>query len=411
MFEEIVVIDYITDINSLTSDQVNSLSQNLINSQFLENCPNGTIIGRPVSGEETIQNKVYYPFFSHMRFPIKAGERAWAFDQGKGLISFWLSRKVQNGSAEDLNFTHQDREKLYPGIKSQATARETISKIFWDSSSSGVKLSDVRKNSISRKEFSGEPVVPIKSRSVDLTLQGSNGTGIKMSSDDGAGSGTIDIVAGLATTSLQLTVENSEKYFEVIKPIKIEDPGALTAGDLNSADDSRITVSRSFNADSYYSLTGDESGDVPTIAIKSDAIRVVSNGDLKIIAGRQGVETSIVIKNDGNVIITPGAKIKLSGDLDDQPYLRYDQFNTIINDILDILGALQSSLGPSSSAGASAAVATTAAGNPPGTPTGDAAVDAAVAAINVDRFAEIGISTADILTQLEAIKSQKILGS
>lgn len=316
MFDEIVVIEYITNINALTTDQLKEIKKNLINESFLDECPNGTIIGKPVSGTGNLQSRVYYPFFSHARFPIKAGERAWAFNQGSGLVSYWITRKVQSGSAEDVNFTHFDREKHYKRVKKESGARESVTKVFLDSNSSAVDLTKTRRNAISRSEFSGEPVVSVKSRSIDLTLQGSNGTAIKLSSDGGAGTGTIDIVAGPATNVQQTTIQNSERYLETLKPILKSDSNSLTAGDLSSSDESRITVSRSFNADSYYELTGDDSGSQSSISIKSDGVRIVARNDLKIVVGEGSDPSSIIMKSNGDIIITPSTAgvIKLGGE-------------------------------------------------------------------------------------------------
>lgn len=319
MFDEIVVIDYVTNINSLTSDQKTSLYKSVINPFFLDNCPDGTIIGKPVSGEDNLQNRVYYPFFSHVRFPVKAGERAWAFTQGSGLVSYWMTRKVQDTSAEDINFTHFDREKIYSRIKNTIDARKSNSEKFPDSNSSGINLKNTRKDAISRSEFSGEPVVAIKNKSVDLTIQGSNGTAIKMSSDGGAGYGTIDIVAGPATNNdlvslAGLTVLNTEGYQETIKPPVSTDLNSLTIGALRADDESRITVSRSFDPDSYYNIQiGTNDGtEAATIALKSEKIRLKAETDLKISA-ENGSGVGIFL--DGSTISLTSSTGETSTDI------------------------------------------------------------------------------------------------
>lgn len=411
MFQEVIVVDYITDINALTNDQIDSITSNLVNPNFLENCPCGTVIAIPISGNLTNQKRVYYPFFSHVNFPLKPGERAWSFDQNSGRVSYWVTRKVQNTSANDLNFSHDDRARLYGSLRKEKNGRETNSSIFFDSLSSGILLESIANGSVAKSEFVGEPVLGLKSKSIDLTIQGSNNTAIRMTSENGTGTGTIDIVAGPAMVADQTKILNARGYEEIVKPILTTDSGYSSSGNLGANDESRIVISRNFNADSYYSITGNDSGTQPTISLKSDAIRIVAINDLKISVNNGTTQSSIIIKNDGNVIITPGAQIKLSGDFDDQAYLRYDQFNQIIQELLDICGSLQSSLGPSATAAITAAAATTSAGNPPGTPTGDAFVDAAVTAANIDRFAAIGVSSANIYSLLETIKSTKILGS
>ena len=386
MFQEVIVIDYITDINALTSDQISTLVKNLVNSHFLENCPNGTIIAIPISGLVTNQKRVYYPFFSHISMPVKAGERAWVFDQTAGRVSYWLTSKVQNTTARDLNFSHDDRARFYGSIKSDPNARNLNSSIFYDSQSSGILLESIVKAAVSKDEFAGEPVLGLKSKSIDLTIQGSNNTAIKMASDGGKGAGTIDIVAGPAMVSDQSKITNARGYEEIVKPVFATDSGYQTAGNLSQNDESRIVVSRNFNADSYYSITGDDSGSQPTVSIKSDAVRIVSQNDLKISVNSGASQSSIIIKSDGNIVITPGGNIKLAGDLSDQPYLRYDDFRKIISGIEGILGSLQTAITSVTSATPGAT---------------------AIAAVSPG----IGTDLAQIEAAMETIKSQKILGS
>ena len=392
MFQEVIVVDYITDINALTSEQSSKIVSGLANPHFLDSCPCGTIIAIPISGRLNNQKRVYFPFFSHLTLPLKAGERAWVFDQATGQVSYWLTRKVQNMSANDLNFTHDDRARLYGALKSDPDGRKKNSKIFFDSQSSAIDLDTVRSGSISKSEFVGEPVLAIQSKSIDFTIQGSNSTAINLSCDDGPESGTINIIAGLDMIKDQETVKNSSDYDEIIKPILSTDDGYSTAGKLSKDDESRIIISRKFNADDYYLMGGNDSGDQPTIAIKSSGIRIIAKYDFKIeVAGG----TSIIIKSDGNIVITPGDKIRLSGESDDQAYLRYDDFKKIINGLLDISANLQTAVIALSAASA--------------TPTPDI-ITAATTAANT-AATNIGLSAGEILASLETIKSKKILGS
>ena len=316
MFQEILVVDYVTDFSELTQGQIVQLASNLVDSHFLSNCPNGTVIGIQISRGSTGRKKIYFPFFSHISMPVKSGERAWVFEQGNGLPSYWLSRKVQNRAAEDLNFTHDDRARLYAALSGQENRREAVTQTFYDENVSGAKLANIRKGSISRQEFIGEPVVAIKSKSVDLSIQGSNNTAIRLGDNGSKLSGTIDIVAGISTTSGVASSLNSDGYTETLKPItgiKLEDQ---LAGDLSPSDDARIVVSQNFNADLYYQIAGGDSGIQPTISLAADSVRVVAKNDLKIMVGSSTDPTSIILKNNGDIIITPSSLgvIKLGGE-------------------------------------------------------------------------------------------------
>lgn len=387
MFHEILVVDYITDFKRLTSIEIDFLSKNLIDPQFFNNCPNGTIIGIPIDGNSNNQKKVYYPLLSHISMPIKSGERAWAFDQKSFQVSYWLSRKVQNTSAEDLNFTHDDRSKVFPFISQQKDDLVKNSKIFFDAQNSVLKLKNVRSESISRaKEFIGEPVSPAASKSSDLTFQGSNGTLINLSNNSSKKSATIEIIAGLSSTYDQEIVTNTENYDEIIKPINTVIP--------SYKDSSRLTVSQRFNADKYYDFPDDDAGDIPTISLKTDAVRILSNNDLKIVVGPEDSQSRIYIKNDGNIVITPAVnkQIKLSGDDSNQPYILYDVHSEVITEIENAVTQLQ---------GALAAIALSL----------DTLTSGAASSALITPNISINTSIANINSAMSRIGSKKILGS
>jgi hypothetical protein len=387
MFYEIIVIDYITDFKSLSTENLKILSDGLSNSQFLSNCPNGTIIGIPIDGSTHQQKKIYYPMLSHISMPIKSGERAWAFDQKTPLVSYWISRKVQNISAEDLNFTHDDRARVHSLISNSPDAIQKNSSTFYDASMSVLPLKSVRSGSISRaKEFIGEPVSSVKSKSNDLTLQGSNGTLINLTNFSSTQSATVDIIAGLSQTLNLLKVTNSENYEELVKLQGSIDP--------SPDDSSRVIISQKFNADAYYKLPDDDAGKIPTISLKTDAARIISKNDLKIIVGQNENQSKIYVKNDGNIIITPGEgkKIKLSGDSADQPYIRYDEFRQVITELENAITNLQAGLV------AVAAVVDSIAGG---------AASSAIATPN----ATVTSSISKVEVAMKTIGSTKILGS
>jgi len=310
--KEIIVVDYIDDYSKLSTEDIAKLSDKVKGIGFLENCPNGTIIGIPVERGSDLQKRVYYPFFSHILMPINSGERAWVLQQGSGLVSYWLSRKVQNNTANDLNFTDDDRARFYSKIKD----KRVTSRLFFDSDASGTNIAKLKENSVSRSGFVGEPVVPLRSKSQDLTIQGSNDTAISLKNQGSAGTGTIEIVAGIATTQSQQIDKNSLDYNEVRKPIEKIDAGSSISGELSSDDTSRIIVSKFFNADSYYSITGDDSGGQPCISLKTDGVRIVAKKDLKIVVGEGSDPSSIILKSNGDIIITPSSLgvIKLGGE-------------------------------------------------------------------------------------------------
>ena len=260
MFDEILVIDYIASYADLTDEQKTDLNDKIVNNKFLINCPNGTIVGTPISAGQVSQPRVYYPFFSHLRVPIKAGERAWACTPNPSGVSYWLSRKVQNTSAEDPNFTHDDR--AFTATQLSPVANSTN---FVDAGRSGVSLKQVRQEAISRSQFSGKPTVSVKGKSPDLSLQGSNGTAVVMT--DYTGEGVILIKAGLSDDKqAELSaVENTDGYRETVKPYSTRS---------TQSDTSVIEVSSTLGV---------------SIRVGDAIIEVLANGDIVITPSPTGV--------------------------------------------------------------------------------------------------------------------------
>jgi len=378
MFDEILVIDYISSYSDLTSEQKVLLKSKVINGQFLINCPNGSIIAVPISTGQTAQARVYYPFFSHMRVPIKAGERAWACLPNAAGAPYWLSRKVQNMTAEDPNFTHDDRAFA----ASQLSATQNSS-ILIDAGRSGRPLDKVRSEALSRIQFAGRPVLLAKGKSPDFIIQGSNSTSIKLSDETPGGTGLIQIVAGSGKDREQrvnnnlANVTNNGSYFEFIKPT----PPAVESSNTTLSNASIIELAES----------------PPEINIRSDSIGLGARGLVYIGTGN----STITVHSNGEVVITPGTVVKLAGDESDQAYLRYDQFKEIINLLIDMVAALQSSITI-----ISAAAASSAAGGP-------TAIQSAIETATLSDPGTIAIDayTQQINTLLNTIKSTKILGT
>lgn len=384
--------------------------------------PAGSVMGKIIDHADMNFVLVFYPLFPHLSLPLKAGEQFFAlygsFNEGDR-IGYWVTRKPTDLVAEDVNYAHNDRSNYgILAIKNKNTVTEPNKKIacqFPDIGVSSISYQKTVNTSDSyEKYFQGEAVPRYFPKSPDTSIQGSNNTLLVLGSnstlldDKSPNAGMIDIVAGRGqtpTTSSSSKFRNTRDYDEIDKTADIKEK----EGELDLVNDlSRINISMNIDPDSAFQISaGDSFGTGPSIVTKSNHIRIVARSDLKLVVGSGSTQSSVIIKPDGNIVITPGSKIKLSSEDDDQPYLRYDEFNSIISSILDILGSLQTSLGP---AGAAAAV-TVAGGSIPGTLVGDEAINTAVLTANVERFKEIGISTAEIFSNLELIKSQKILGS
>lgn len=86
----------------------------------------GTIIGYPIGANAELEATTYLPFFqTHIMLPVKPGEEVWTFSDG--FNNYWMTRIVGQYSAEDVNFTHVDREFIEPN-QNVPTAKEKLEK-------------------------------------------------------------------------------------------------------------------------------------------------------------------------------------------------------------------------------------------------------------------------------------------
>ena len=71
------------------------------------------------------------------------------------------------------------------------------------------------------------------------------------------------------------------------------------------------------NADAMFGIEANEdSEDGPSIVLKTDHIRLLARKDMKIIVGSSDDPSSIILKSNGDIIITPSSSgiIKLGGE-------------------------------------------------------------------------------------------------
>jgi len=422
-FYTAVVIEYfpepVTDENEI-SQIVERYKDSfpVLTPHILPIMPRGSILGKYIDFPENNTTYIFYPLLSHISMPAKPGEQIFVLHSEP--IGYWLTRKVSDKIADDPNYTHNDRSNFSANIIQtiQTTGIQNIpARKFPSTNRGGIaynKLVDL--SSTYKKDFQGEVVPRYPRVSSDLSLEGTNNTLLLLGNSTSHGdkkpnTGMIDIVAGRGVsekTKCASTFQNDRSYDENDKTIDQN----KNEGKLDFINDlSRVHISMNMNPDDSFSIQLPQKTVkkqvAPVIVNKTNKYRIVARNDVAIVVeGNNG--SSVVLNDNGDIFVTPGSgKVYLNGPSSDQPYLRYDEFNNIIQSILDILGALQSSIGP----GASAAVAAFAGGAVPGTPFGDDAINGAVAAINNERFIEIGKSSADINLNLQKIKSKKIVGS
>ncbi len=278
-------------------DKYDNFSLSLTSYQQLFSMPRGSFIGKFVDTPEISDLCIFYPFFSHMKSPIKAGEQVFVIWNGKA--GYWLSRKVADLVAEDSNFTHNDRAVYSVSTVSNdmtGDASSNPAKRFPDFLNAGISYDIIYNNSDSAAtEFQGEPVPRYAPISPDFSLQGSNNSLIVLGSSATLGSkststGMIDIVAGRgqgSETGGSETYLNDRSYEEIDKSFY----GNPNEGDLDLAGDlSRIHLSMGMNPDSSFGIKiGEDLGSGPSIIAKSNKIRINAREDIKIDNGSVGL--------------------------------------------------------------------------------------------------------------------------
>jgi len=418
-FYTAVVVEYFAKPIEST-EQVNDLVKKyeksktpIIYPNRLFTIPRGSILARYIDNSEKPDVRIFYPFFSHISLPLKAGEQV--FVQDNGIIGYWFTRKTSDLIAEDPNFTHNDRSNFSSVfIRNEQTTGTVnpVAKLFPEDSMSGISYREIVGLSDSlKKEFIGEAVPRYSTASTDLSLQGSNNSLIVLGSSSTLGknlknTGLIDIVVGRGqsdNTTPGAIFENARKYEESDKTSNQN----LSEGDLDLVNDlSRIHVTMNMDPDESFSTNIPNStyqrGSAPTIVNKTNKFRIIARNDASIsVEGENGC--SIVLNDNGSIYINPGTsgKVYLNGPNSNQPYLRYDEFKSTINRLVDMVAALQTTINTISLAAASAAAG------------GPAAIQAA---INATSLVDPGTTAIDVYVQqvnalLGTIKSKKILGS
>lgn len=112
-----VVVDVISDPNSLTNAQMTELENRVSNPEMIEGMPMNSILGRVITNSQDLGHPsvhVFYPMFpSHLQLPVKPGEQVLIIYEdysGTGTsFGYWLTRPMSARQIEDVNYTHGDR--------------------------------------------------------------------------------------------------------------------------------------------------------------------------------------------------------------------------------------------------------------------------------------------------------------
>ena len=323
--------------------------KNLKHIDSVKAAPRNSLIIQSLDEKVATQYDIAYPMMSsHIMMPIKVGEQVWIYDDGAP-YKFWFSRIGGSGVAEDVNFTHKDREKETPleeekDAKSKADKAQGKKKNFIPrnnegkggavggekSGPDGAGANILKQTAIGVKHVQ-EAVPRISPRPGDLILQGSNNSAILMTTGErgwskmdedfsqsasqkenehtGPGTGTIDIVVGRGAKSADFKETDSEGTGDAVsrtsaKRIKTAEGEIETnkiaktnAEDVNRAegdpdfheDLSRIYVSMNCEVDHCFALNDEY---IPAVdgehESKKDSTIAMKSNEIRVISREDG---------------------------------------------------------------------------------------------------------------------------
>lgn len=349
------VIDFISDPKTLSQSKIDLLKSSATNSALVNSMPVNSIWCQIIESNRLDQH-IAYPFFpAHLCFPIKPAEQVWVFYSAPDQVYYWLCRKPGDYISEDVNYTHIDRivnrptSDGAPGIEPQKSAKDSYNGVksaapnfpqgktdsVYDKTS-GKFFDDaniIKQSQEYNENFIQEAVPRLVRQPGDLVMQGSNNSTIVLgSSDNREGKGIVDIVAGRTLSTSP--VVNSRGYSEVDKTnaATADNPQVGVAERRNAL--ARVYLGMNENPDLNFnvSIAGiGGSGTSSCVVLKGAQVRLLGVDDVKITSQASGA--SVVLQKTGDVTVVPGSggKVYLAGVDSNQAYLRYDEFEKIIN--------------------------------------------------------------------------------
>lgn len=343
--------------------------------------------------------KIYYPLFPpHMSLPIKPGETVWILNPGtkdsygnayspaasapESVVSsevlnfgYWVCRCPSPGYVDDLNFTHNPRERSFyyrksqdPDVKLADFPPNFVNGFFQNDQCQPIihnkafDFKNIREKSLSNKNTTREAVPRFTKRPGDFVLQGSNNTLICLGEDRPASkegssvsypagdkdsqqqvkgprtigsAGTIDIVAGRGRSP-----EGSPKNITKVKNTLGQDEGEkrtwardeskkrivkITEGDPDLINDlSRVYISMKTNGDRNFGYS--ESSKLPNpgtelapkdgkpyVVIKSNEARIISRKDGSIRIIKEGSREGSHSKDQAVITMQSDGTIMIDG--------------------------------------------------------------------------------------------------
>ncbi len=330
---------------------------------------NSVIVRRVTRGADSGGSSfsLCYPFFSsHISLPVKPAEVVWViFDRDTASIGYWIGRVHGDATAEDVNYSHFDRN-FTDAKQKVTTSQKAGSQIVAEDPDDFPNMSLAKKSgsndydlilsgaSYSYSHTALEPVPRFFKNPGDLVIQGSNNATISLMTDRGWATsvdptslnatnasvspktftGAIDIVTGRSRwlsnaetgRTIPTTRANRRNFQEVAKRMNDVTASNPTEGDVDFLDDaSRVYVSSNTKVDynfgtSEFTPSAFVDDTVPkdcigaSVAVKADEIRLIARNDEE-----RNVTGSVRIIKEGTrddnlvaIVMLPDGTLQLS---------------------------------------------------------------------------------------------------
>jgi len=255
------------------------------NKELVETAPINSIFAKIVDAGNNSKDGalpvVCYPFFPpHLSLPLKPGEYVWLIeaDMRGSKLYYWMCRQVGSIHVDDLNFTHIERTSgtnviLDEFIKS-AGARDlsddllSLGSILNKGEDEFTNLDttfiDLFSNSYAyRGEFTGEPVPRMAKGCSDLLLQGSNNSGIhltteKFSLPEEVNADPVKFTGKLSSSDTLAARKTDMSAIDIFVKRKLESINQLTESTPTEKLDKINTVKNSTDDDLYAYIENDK---------------------------------------------------------------------------------------------------------------------------------------------------------
>ena len=398
-----IVVETISKKDSETIERLlnrltfNIAGSRIFNKKYLTKCPINSVI---VKIQNPSTYMVLYPFFSsHISLPVKPGEHVWAFfpsGVGKNDIGYWMSRRATDYFIEDPNFTHNARSSYRVYNNSLITKdKENDKGVYYSVKGNGVAdYESLLINTEGNSSHVFESIQRTYKKPSDLLLQGSNNTQLVFTNGNEKETGTIIMSAGRGKTdatalekiSSNIGLEESNKASKLSKIGKDNE----NEGNLDVLNDKAILL---LSENPFYineSLPEEAedhqkfSEEMSCFFAKADQIRMEARDSIFMNTEYFDVQSEKIVLGSG-----------------EQPYIKYDEFKTLIEAIIDDLDGLRQQINTFCT---TQTAAISAAGGAPGGYVGLSSGYATLTGQTVTPYSP------DLKSKVSPVQSQKIFG-